>query len=358
MLRAEVEHLLCLANPTDQRARDTAALEDEPEYVWRRMRFGRCADQRHRAIALQQLEVGIQLMRGGDRVQDEVELAGMAGQLRGVCGNAHLVRPEAQAVGDLGGRGGEQHDVCAHRVSQFDAHVAEAAEADDTNLLAGSGTPVTQRGIGGDAGTEQGRHTGEILLGMVNAQDERPLDDKGLRVAAVGVLAPVKRPVVGAGKAIVAILLLALVARRAMAAAIDHAADPDEIAQLEFRYLRADGHNATDDLVARNRWVERVLPFVARGVQVGMAHAAVGDVDLHVIHAQRTPGDFHRFEQLVARAGTIGFDDHRMTPCVGCLLKNAVSLSHGITIAPYADWVLISDLNSTTAPFTLITVTT
>ena len=50
------------------------------------------------------------------------------------------------------------------------------------------------------------------LLGMPDAQDKGFLDDDRLRIAAVGVLAAKERAVVGAGKAVVAILLLAFVA--------------------------------------------------------------------------------------------------------------------------------------------------
>lgn len=125
---------------------------------------------------------------------------------------------------------------------------------------------------------------------MANAQDEGLLDDDALRVAAISVLAAQQRSVVGAGEAIVAILFLALVAGRAVAAAIDHAADPDEFADLELGHLSADRHDAADDLVTGNRRVQRVMPFVAGGVQVGMTHAAIGDVDLHVVRTGCAPG--------------------------------------------------------------------
>ena len=72
----------------------------------------------------------------------------------------------------------------------------------------------------------RGSHAGQVLLGMPDAQDEGFLDHDRLRIAAVGVLAAKERPVVGAGKAVVAILLLTVVTGRAMAAAIDQADRP------------------------------------------------------------------------------------------------------------------------------------
>jgi hypothetical protein len=45
-------------------------------------------------------------------------------------------------------------------------------------------------------------------------------------------------------------------------------------------------------------------------VEVGVAHAAEGDVDLHVVRARRAAGDVHGFEGQVAGVGAIGFDGH------------------------------------------------
>jgi hypothetical protein len=67
-----------------------------------------------------------------------------------------------------------------------------------------------------------------------------------------------------------------------VSAAIDHAADAGQVADLEIPYLVADGDDPADDLVARDRRIQRVLPLVARGVQVGVADAAEQDVDLDV----------------------------------------------------------------------------
>ena len=54
----------------------------------------------------------------------------------------------------------------AERLGELDAHMAEPADADDADLLARADLPVAQRRPGGDAGAEQGRDGGEILLVM------------------------------------------------------------------------------------------------------------------------------------------------------------------------------------------------
>jgi len=97
-------------------------------------------------------------------------------------------------------------------------------------------------------------------------------------------------------------------------AAIDDTAHADQIARLEARDVRAHRRDAAHDFVARNAGVERAVPLGAHLVQIRVAHAAVGDVDLHVVRARRAPGDLHRLEGQVARMGAIGFDSHDGIP--------------------------------------------
>ena len=86
-----------------------------------------------------------------------------------------------------------------------------------------------------------------------------------------------------------AILLLSRVARLASHAAVDHAADRRQVADLDPRDLRTDGGDAADDLVPRQRRIERVAPIVADLVQVGMTDAAVKDVDRDIVRPQIAP---------------------------------------------------------------------
>jgi len=72
----------------------------------------------------------------------------------------------------------------------------------------------------------------------------------------------------------------------------------------------ADGGHAADDFVARNARKEGAGPFGAHLVEVGVADAAEGDVDLHVVLARRAAGDVHRFERFVGGVGAVSFDSH------------------------------------------------
>jgi len=52
--------------------------------------------------------------------------------------------------------------------------------------------------------------------------------------------------------------------------------------------------DAPDYLVTRNNWIDAVPPFVAYCVQVGVAHSAIQNLDLHVIRAKLAPLDLER----------------------------------------------------------------
>jgi hypothetical protein len=91
-------------------------------------------------------------------------------------------------------------------------------------------------------------------------------------------------------------------------AAIDDTANANEIARPEVRYVRAYGGHAPDDFMAGNAREPCARPFRAHLVQVGMANAAVGDLDLDVVRARRAAGNPHGFQGFVARMGTVGRD--------------------------------------------------
>ena len=234
-----------------------------------------------------------------------------------------------------------------HGMGDLDPHVTQSAQTDDADLLPGAGAPVAQGRVGRDAGTEQGSDAGQIFLVMPDAQDKGLLDHDRLRIAAVGVLAAKERAVVGAGEAVVAILLLAVVTGRAMAATIDQAADPGEVADLELRHLVADGDHTADDLVTGNRRIEGVLPFVAGGVQVGMAHAAEQDLDPDVFRPGIATLDFVGSERAVFIYSSIGFGlDHDFSSIVGSRLRG-IAWAGGVERVPLGRAHCKKDLCST-----------
>jgi hypothetical protein len=127
--------------------------------------------------------------------------------------------------------------------------VAEAAEADDADLLALGDAPVAHGRVGGDAGAEQRRGAGEVEV-RGTRRTKRSVDDDAVGVAAVGDAAGVLvGEVVGEGE-VGAELLEAGLALGAGAVGVDQAADGGEVAGLEFGDGGADLGDAADDLVA------------------------------------------------------------------------------------------------------------
>ncbi len=79
-------------------------------------------------------------------------------------------------------------------------------------------------------------------------------------------------------------------------ARVDHAADADEVADLDLGHARPDLGHPPDDLVARHARVDRVAPVVLGLVDVRVAHAAPEDVELHVGRADVRPLELDRAE--------------------------------------------------------------
>jgi hypothetical protein len=80
-------------------------------------------------------------------------------------------------------------------------------------------------------------------------------------------------------------LFQALAAGRTIAARIDHAADSSEVARFEKgRFGAGLGHPANNSMSRKAR-VDRVMPFVACLMKIGMANAAIENFDLDVIRS-------------------------------------------------------------------------
>jgi hypothetical protein len=72
---------------------------------------------------------------------------------------------------------------------------------------------------------------------------------------------------------------------RAGAAGIDEAADSDSVTGFEFGDGTSDLFDHTDDLMTRNHRVEGATPFISGHVNVGVADAAMGDLELDIMIA-------------------------------------------------------------------------
>jgi hypothetical protein len=72
MLSTEIEHLLGFADPANPGTAQLTALHQQTENL-NRGRFGRGSHERHSAVALGRVEVNIQVVVGGNCVQNEVK---------------------------------------------------------------------------------------------------------------------------------------------------------------------------------------------------------------------------------------------------------------------------------------------
>src|SRR5690606_38902657 len=112
-----------------------------------------------------------------------------------------------------------------------------------------------------------------------DAQHVALVDHDRLGIAAQGVPGLIiGHAVVGADHG-VAVVLQAVAALLALAAAVDDAAHAHQVAGLEAGDPGADLGHPADDLVSRHAGEQRAGPFRPHLVQVGVADAAVGDVD-------------------------------------------------------------------------------
>lgn len=111
----------------------------------------------------------------------------------------------------------------------------------------------------------------------------------GLRVAAKrGTMIDAILTVISLDIAFFAVLLQPLFAGVAFATRIDHTADARQIAGFKFGHLVAHRRNTANDFMA---WHQRILteaPVVTGLMEIGVTHAAIEDLQRHVIGARGT----------------------------------------------------------------------
>ena len=105
--------------------------------------------------------------------------------------------------------------------------------------------------------------------------------------------------VVSAGKAIFAILLKPAGAGLAVLTAVDHAADANQLADFESAYFVADSSDAANDFMPGDARVDSTAPFTFSGVEVGVADAAIKNIERNIGTAGSATVDFERREWAV-----------------------------------------------------------
>ena len=115
------------------------------------------------------LDIRIDVVIGGDGVENEIEALDMLLHLVGIARDDDLIRAETKRVFFFPRRSREDYNVGSERMGKFHAHVAQSAETDHANFLAFADAPAAHGRVGGDSGAEQRRGSGEVEIGRERA---------------------------------------------------------------------------------------------------------------------------------------------------------------------------------------------
>src|SRR6266508_5693075 len=248
----------------------------------------------------------IDVMRRADRVHDEIELPLKCVQRARLLGRNEALGTKSGRVFLLAARRAQHGDVGTHRACQLDGHVANTAQAHDSDLFPWLAAESTQGRVCRDARAHE-RCGARGVQPLRDSKHVALVDDHVRRVPSVrpGLLAlfeAVKRE----RDTLLAEHLVARAAFPARSARIDDAAHPDEFALAEAGFARTLGYDSADDLVAWHDRKVRVLPVVIHLVHVAVADAAIADLNLDVVRSRIASLDGHRRNRRLGRAGTAG----------------------------------------------------
>ena len=187
--------------------------------------------------------------------------------------------------------------------------MTEPAKAEDADSLVGSRPPAGERRIGGDPRAQERRGILQLqTLGDLN--DEALVDNDLLAVPALG------RAALGVARAVrsdpspTAVLFVSRTAIAAHTAGFDEASDAGMVTGGEPRYLAADRRDDTGDLVAGDERKQGSTGLVFDVRDVGVADAAVGDIDQDVARTDVTSLNRDAVKALssACRGQGVGFD--------------------------------------------------
>ena len=146
MLGTEIQHFLGFGNAADKRAGKAFTTEQQRE--GRNLERGfRCTDQSNVTVTAKHVDVGVDVVIGGDGVEDEIERPCVSPHLFGIGGNNYLVGTQTDCIFFLIWGGCKDHYVCAEGTGKLDPHVPEAAETDNTHFFARKIAPATNAGV-------------------------------------------------------------------------------------------------------------------------------------------------------------------------------------------------------------------
>src|SRR5579871_187587 len=169
-------------------------------------------------------------------------------------------------------------------MAEFQAHVAETAEANHANFLTLADSVLAHRRVGGDSGAQQRSSSSKVQVRR-HAQHKSLIYDDTVGVAAVGDSSEMPVGEVVRQDQVRAEMLVAGLALGTRAVRINHASDSGEVASLKLPDFRPDLGDAADNLMS---WYKRIdsghhgSPLVFRLVKIGVADAAEQDFNLNV----------------------------------------------------------------------------
>src|SRR5690606_24837740 len=91
-------------------------------------------------------------------------------------------------------------------------------------------------------------------------------------------------------------------------------ADANGVTDPEACYRISDGGHFADNFMAGDAGIQGALPFGTHLMQVGMAHAAIGDLDLDIVGTRCAALDIDGFKRLVRSVGAVGSGGHDGSP--------------------------------------------
>ena len=292
----EIQHLLCFRNTSDGGTGKVATWKNQVERSHRQRVFGHSYECK-RAVQFQEVQVSVDVMLGRNGIKDKIEAGLVFLHGVGILGNNNLVRAEAEAIGDLAGRSGEQYHMRAESAGEFYSHVTKSAQSNNANLLARAYFPMSQWRVGGDACTEQ-RSGGSQIQSSRHAQDKRFIHDNIGGVPAVSLTTEMFVGAVVrercAGKAELFSSILAIFTGMAR---INHAAHCADVTCFKFGHAIAHAFHAANDFVPRHTGINGIMPFIAGLMQIRVANTAIENFDFNVGWAGFATGDVHRIHR-------------------------------------------------------------
>lgn len=275
VLSAEVKHLLCLLDATDERADQGLSLSDVAERV-KGEGFGRGTNHDALTVVVEHIHVHVDVVLGSDGVNDVVVGVSLGFNSLGV-GHVHVFVGSklGQCLLLLGSAAGEDGHVATHCHTNLDGHGAETTETSDGEFLALLDTVVHHWGVDCNTGTKERGSLREFEIVWDRANIVL-VDDDILGIATVGwfgltwvslVEARAVRVLIPTGisahHTLAAVLLSAGLAVVAITARVNKATNTSSLANLEIGDILANSNNMTSDLVTRNHWEDAWAPLLA-----------------------------------------------------------------------------------------------